>query len=133
MCPVGSRGAAMRRAGRPCRSFCPDAPTINSGNGDYGGQIWVAYDAVQHIRDGPQWNTDIASPETSFLSDVGNGRLASVTWIAPDWLNSDHPGTLSDGGPDWIGSVANAIGSSKYWKSTVLFVVWDDWGGLYDH
>ena len=27
----------------------------------------------------------------------------------------------------------NAIGNSPNWKSTVIFVIWDDWGGFYDH
>jgi phospholipase C len=26
----------------------------------------------------------------------------------------------------------NAIGNSSYWSSTVVIVVWDDWGGFYD-
>ncbi len=27
----------------------------------------------------------------------------------------------------------NAIGRSQYWDSTAIFVLWDDWGGWYDH
>jgi len=109
------------------------APELNGGNGDYGGQIWVAYDSIRHIRYGPDWNTGVASPETAFLTDIANGRLASVTWIAPDWLNSDHPGMTSDGGPDWVASITNAVGKSAFWKDTAVIVVWDDWGGFYDH
>jgi phospholipase C len=26
----------------------------------------------------------------------------------------------------------NAVGESKFWDSTAVFVQWDDWGGLYD-
>ncbi|HEY7875761.1 MAG TPA: alkaline phosphatase family protein, partial [Actinomycetota bacterium] len=29
--------------------------------------------------------------------------------------------------------VVNAIMQSKYWKSTAIFVTWDDFGGFYDH
>ncbi len=36
-------------------------------------------------------------------------------------------------GPKWVASVVNAIGKSKYWKSTAIFVFWDEWGGWYDH
>ena len=33
-----------------------------------------------------------------------------------------------------MGSVlVNAIGESSYWNSTAIVVVWDDWGGYYDH
>jgi phospholipase C len=27
----------------------------------------------------------------------------------------------------------NAVGQSKYWNSTAIFITWDDWGGWYDH
>ena len=33
----------------------------------------------------------------------------------------------------WVASIANAVGKSQYWKSTAIVVVWDDWGGWYDH
>jgi phospholipase C len=26
----------------------------------------------------------------------------------------------------------NAVGESKIWESTTIFVQWDDWGGFYD-
>jgi phospholipase C len=29
--------------------------------------------------------------------------------------------------------LVNAVGKSKFWDSTAIFVQWDDWGGLYDH
>ncbi|MBV8067386.1 MAG: hypothetical protein JO113_05390, partial [Candidatus Eremiobacteraeota bacterium] len=29
--------------------------------------------------------------------------------------------------------VVNAIGQSAYWSSSVIIVVWDDWGGFYDN
>jgi len=27
----------------------------------------------------------------------------------------------------------NAVGNSNYWSNSAIFVVWDDWGGWYDH
>jgi phospholipase C len=35
-------------------------------------------------------------------------------------------------GPAWVASLVNAVGSSAYWKSTAIFVMWDDWGGYFD-
>jgi phospholipase C len=26
----------------------------------------------------------------------------------------------------------NAVGQSKFWDSTAIFVIWDDWGGWFD-
>ena len=34
----------------------------------------------------------------------------------------------------WVANIVNAIGGNKtLWDSSVIFVVWDDWGGWYDH
>jgi phospholipase C len=91
-----------------------------------------AYQAIRHIRFGADWHEDVTSPETSILTDIAAGKLAQVTWVVPAWNNSDHPGTPAQG-PDWVATVVNAIGRSKYWNSTTIFIAWDDWGGFYDH
>jgi phospholipase C len=94
--------------------------------------IWSAYQAIKHICYGPDWDSDVISPSTKFLTDVGNGTMRSVTWIVPTCVNSDHPGCNSDTGPSWVASVVNAVGESKFWDSTAIFVFWDDYGGFYD-
>jgi phospholipase C len=96
------------------------------------GGIWSAYDAISHIRFGPDWTADVISPETTILTDAPNG-LPDVTWVAPAYLNSDHAGDGSATGPQWVTSVVNAIGASPDWNSTAVFVLWDDWGGWFDH
>jgi phospholipase C len=62
--------------------------------------------------------------------------------VTPDFRSSDHSqygiggrklAARTDLGPQWVASIANALGHSKLWGSTVLIVVWDDWGGWYDH
>jgi phospholipase C len=101
--------------------------------GDLGGSLWNAFDAIHDVRYGSEWGTNVQWPETNVLKDIANGKLASVSWVIPDFENSDHPGAESDTGPSWVSSVVNAIGNSQYWKSTAIVVVWDDWGGFYDH
>ncbi len=96
-------------------------------------QIWSAYDAIQHIRYGSDWTSNVISPETTVLTDIAAGTLAPVTWVIPDLANSDHPGSASSTGPDWVSSVVNAVGTSPFWSSTAIVVFWDDWGGWYDH
>jgi len=59
-------------------------------------------------------------------------RLPAVSWVIPSLKDSDHPASGCSGGPRWVSSVLNAIGQSKYWNSTVVIVLWDDWGGWYD-
>ena len=54
--------------------------------------------------------------------------------MTPSPGDSDHPGPDSgNGGPDWVASVVNAVGQSKYWNNCAIFIMWDDWGGWYDH
>jgi phospholipase C len=96
------------------------------------GSLWNAFDAIKAVREGSEWTTNIA-PSKQFFSDVSGGTLPAVSWIVPDSLNSDHPGNHSDTGPSWVGSIVNAIGESSYWNSSVVIVVWDDWGGFYDN
>jgi phospholipase C len=97
------------------------------------GSIWSGFDAIKKVRDGPDW-TNIKSPPSQILSDIARNDLADVgvTWVVPDWLNSDHAGNGSDKGPSWVASLVNAIGESNLWGSSVIVVIWDDWGGWYD-
>ncbi len=98
-----------------------------------GGGIWSAYQAIEHIYDGPDWRKNVVPPQTKFFHDVSAGDLPAVSWVTPTCVNSDHAGCGGNTGPDWVGSLVNAIGESKYWDSTVIFVFWDDYGGWYDH
>jgi phospholipase C len=102
--------------------------------GTLAGSYWDAYDAISAVRYGNEWTTNISSPQTNVLKDIKHGGLAGVSWVIPDGTDSDHSGFGStDKGPSWVASVVNAIGASKYWNSTAIIVVWDDWGGWYDH
>jgi phospholipase C len=96
------------------------------------GAIWNGFDAIKAVREGPEWTTNIALPK-EYYADISAGTLPAVSWIVPDGENSDHPGYTSDTGPSWVGNVVNALGQSKYWDSSVIIVLWDDWGGLYDN
>jgi phospholipase C len=107
--------------------------------------FWEPFEALSYVRCatftpphncsgfGADWYTDIIAPETQVLHDATYGNLASVTWVTPSKLDSDHPARHSDTGPSWVTSVVNAVGESAYWSSSAIIVVWDDWGGFYDN
>ena len=42
------------------------------------------------------------------------------------------PALVSDG-QFWVTSLINTVMRGPDWKSTAIFVSWDDWGGFYDH
>lgn len=110
---------------RYANSFWPTSPRM-SGCHDHESLITPTPVNTEHFR----------MTQDRFLDNVAapNGDLANVTWILPGPLSSDHPGVpLGWCGPSWVSTVINAVGKSKYWNSTAIFVLWDDWGGYYDH
>jgi phospholipase C len=118
------------------------APTVTNALG--GGPLWSIFSAIQNVCgpvtvgsetecEGSQWKRNVISPQTTVLTDIQSGKLASVSWVIPDWHDSDHPSTQSSTGPSWVAAIVNAVGKSKYWNSTAIVVVWDDWGGWYDN
>ncbi|MGB8908790.1 MAG: alkaline phosphatase family protein [Candidatus Cybelea sp.] len=118
-------GDELDKAGLTWRFYTSEYTVPFSG-------FWSGYQAVKHIFYGPDWQY-VITPQQQFLTDVAAGQLASFTWITPECPNSDHPACGGGTGPSWVASVVNAVGKSKFWKSTVIFVQWDDWGGFYDH
>jgi phospholipase C len=101
--------------------------------GHIGPGLWNGPDAIRHIRFGGQYSKNVVAPPSQVLKDVAAGRLANVVWVTPTAAASDHAGNTNGSGPSWVASVVNAIGKSKYWNSTAIFLTWDDWGGWYDH
>jgi phospholipase C len=78
------------------------------------------------------------------FGDIAACNLAAMSWVIPDVKWSDHPasGDNNGSGPSYVADLVNAIGNSTcqnpsdgktYWDSTAIFIVWDDWGGWYDH
>ena len=73
------------------------------------------------------------SPPTQFLTDIANGHLNTVTWVTPELKDSDRSGSRSATGPAWVAAVVNAVGKSKFWDSTAIFITWSGYGGWADH
>ena len=149
--PAGSEVATLLPNGQagpnvfPCFDFPTLADDLEShghtwryyapGLGKDTGYIWSAYSAIKHIFENPARWSNVKTPETTVLTDAAKGDLPDVTWVTPKLVNSDHGVSWGHdaGGPDWVASVVNAIGTGPAWNSTAIFVTWDEWGGYYDH
>jgi phospholipase C len=94
--------------------------------------LWEGPDAILPVYNSPEFAYDVVAPPSQVLTDISSRNLANVVWVTPTGKASDHGGITDGTGPSWVASVVNAIGESKYWKNTVIFVTWDDWGGWYD-
>jgi phospholipase C len=80
-----------------------------------------------------EYSSNVVTPPSQVLTDISYGKLASVVFVTPTAAESDHAGDNKGTGPSWVASVVNAIGSSSYWNNAAIIVIWDDWGGWYDH
>lgn len=96
---------------------------------------WMnALQAVEHVRSGPMWDK-VVPPET-FLQDVRRGELPAVSWlIPPEGHPNEHPGSMTNVcvGENWTVEYLNAVMRSEAWPNTAIVIVWDDFGGFYDH
>jgi phospholipase C len=61
------------------------------------------------------------------------GTLPAVSWIDPTGSVSEHPPALVSVGQAYVTRLVNAAMRGPEWKSTAIFLAWDDWGGFYDH
>ena len=90
--------------------------------------------AIKHVWEGPM-RSSIQDPET-ILTDLENGELPAVSWLVPPEGNAnEHPGAGTNVciGENWTVEYLNAIFESEAWPTTVVVIVWDDFGGFYDH
>ncbi|MEO6835421.1 MAG: alkaline phosphatase family protein [Candidatus Tumulicola sp.] len=141
--PVFSPSTGIEITGpQPCFQYRTAADLLDAANVSWAyyapsvalsGGIWSAFDAIWPVRFGADWANDVETPETLIFNDVQNGKLRQVSWVVPAFVNSDHAGSQSKLGPQWVAAIVNAIGESPYWKSTAIIVMWDEWGGWYDH
>jgi phospholipase C len=53
--------------------------------------------------------------------------------VIPSGTVSEHPPGRVSSGQSYVTKLVNAVMHGKDWKSTAIFLAWDDWGGFYDH
>ena len=99
-----------------------------------GGAHWNAFDAISHIRYGPDWAAHMKL-DGGFVADAKAGNLPTVSWVVLGGKGSDHPAIGVDEcyGENGTISYVNAVMQGPEWASTAIFVTFDDWGGFYDH
>jgi phospholipase C len=62
-----------------------------------------------------------------------SGTLPAVAWVVPSGDDSEHPPASILAGQEHVTNIINTIMSGPDWRSTAIFLTWDDWGGFYDH
>ncbi len=108
------------------QSLTPDA----AGTPRYG--LWNPLPHIASIMNNPALlSNDV--PGSEFYSDIASGKLPQVSWVMPAEPVSEHPNAGPMPGQKYVVGLLNTIMQSQYWKDSAIFVVWDDWGGFYDH
>ena len=109
---------------------------MQGGNGSCGSGTGSNHDWNNNVEPYIETKNNLAP----FLKDLQNCNLAQVTWVVPDGRWSDHPSENIGLGPDYVANIVNAVGGTGpptnncgFWSNTVILIVWDDWGGWYDH
>jgi phospholipase C len=72
-------------------------------------------------------------PTSMFYRAAQRGTLPSVSWIVPTQTDSEHPPARLSTGQAYVTRLIDTVMEGPDWKSTAIFVSWDDWGGFYDH
>ena len=91
---------------------------------------WSPILAMKRFWEDPQLNAGLATQD-QFFRDAAEGRLPAVSFVLPS--PTDHPLVAPTAPQQRLLSLVNAMGKSPQWGRSAMFIVWDEWGGFYDH
>ena len=99
--------------------------------GDYGG----IFSSIESLFERPEV---MNFQDEKFFEDATRGTLPNVAWLNSGYLRdgdakSGHPPFRLCGGENYAVKVLNAVMNGPQWQTTALFLLWDEWGGFYDH
>jgi hypothetical protein len=113
--------------GQPCKLWTDDeyAPKHNpflyfdDVNGWDGSKVKATPRCIEHVVDYSQFDVDLAA-----------GTLPKYAFITPDLNDDMHDGSIKQG-DQWLQrEVPKILGSEAFNKGGVLFLVWDEGGGV---
>ena len=84
---------------------------------------------------------DISRPVAQFFLDAALGTLPELSFVEPRFLgegqgvsNDDHAaGADIRNGQAFLTSIYEALRTGPQWERTAMIVVYDEWGGFFDH
>jgi len=157
--PAAPPGAAVKPSSQPARYAWTDLTyLLHKGGVSWGYYVFpgtqpdCADDAMtckslpQNPTTPSSWNplpwfTDVRNdgqlksiqPIHNFYAAARAGTLPAVSWVDPTGAVSDHPPANIQAGQNYVTGLINTVMRGPDWKSTAIFLAWDDWGGFYDH
>ena len=93
--------------------------------------IWVPVLNIARYLDDPELSSHIVDLN-EYYKDLENGTLPAVAYIAPAGASEHPPGSIRSG-QKFVKALIQALMRSSAWESSAFMVMYDDWGGWYDH
>jgi phospholipase C len=121
---VNALANELQNAGVSWKSYAP--PNNEPG------YVWNSLRSFSQVFNTSLWNSNVLS-ENAFAQDAMSSNMPAVSWLVANTPESEHPVTSVCDGENWTVQQVNAIMAGPNWDSTAIFIVWDDFGGFYDH
>ncbi len=67
-----------------------------------------------------------------FYTDLSSGQLPRFSFVRPGFGYSEEPREDISQGDVWLGQLVSAVARSRYWRSTAVFITYDEGGGFWD-
>jgi phospholipase C len=105
-------------------------------NGNYGTNILQNF--VNYINAQPGSALYERAQTVRTIADLKNdvlaGNLPQVSWLLPPAAYSEHPSYTPAYGAEYLSTILDALTSNpEVWSKTVLFVMYDENDGFFDH
>src|SRR5579872_62134 len=106
------------------------------------GISWADYweDVPQDSSFRPYDTTHNLPLATFLLQASGVGELPQVSFVDPNFgtvstalEDDEHPPTDVQRGQYHVSNIVNAVRNGPHWKDSVIFILYDEHGGFYDH
>jgi phospholipase C len=104
----------------------------NLGHGTGSTPSMSHYNALSFFK---KWHSDprLQFKEKDYKEDLLTGTLPQVSFLIPERGISEHPPDNILIGQQKMEQVIEALMDSSAWKNSVLFLVYDEGGGFFDH
>ncbi|KWB55198.1 phosphocholine-specific phospholipase C [Burkholderia ubonensis] len=105
-------------------------------NGNYGTNILQNFANFIHAQPGSSLYQRAQTVRTldDLKSDVINDRLPQVSWLLPPAVFSEHPKYTPAYGANYTSQILDALTANPdVWSKTVLFIMYDENDGFFDH
>jgi phospholipase C len=94
------------------------------------GYGWAICPTFYECLGGPQLS-EMRRP-TDFATDAKAGKLPALSIVIPYYNDSQHNGFSLIRGDDWVAKNVAAVMNGRDWRSTAIFITYDDCGCFYD-